>query len=766
PFAQSAITALEELRLVALEERIEADLVLGRPAELVAELEGLVAEHPFRERLRGHLMLALYRSERQAEALEVYREARRTLVEELGIEPGAALQGLEQAILRHDPTLDRSPAPAPAHTTPASSAAEASVAMQPWLAQARKTVTVVFIDLSESLHSGRGSDHEASRRVTARCFEATARALNRHGGTVEGFIGGVVVAVFGVPTAHEDDALRAVRAAQDVRRTLAAMNHQLERDHAITLAARVGVNSGEVVVGDPRKGPTASGDTVSLAARLQQAAADGEVLLGEATRRLVEDAVVVEPADRPALDGHGQQPVAWRLVDLIRGSPARIPRRDTPLVGREGELSRIRKAYDRVVREQRPALVSVVGEAGVGKSRLALEFVDTLAGEARILIGRCPSYGEGITFWPLREVVLQAVGDAGREGIFDLLAGEEEGASTAAQVASVIGLTEEPVEAVDLFPAIKHFVEALASQQPLVMVLDDVHWAQPTLLELITYLATSAEEAVLLVCLARPEILDQQGAWAHDRDDATTLMLTPLGGDDSNKLVVEQLAGQALSPETTAQIVETGQGNPLFLEQLIAALGDRGELTLPPSLQALLTARLDRLGPAERDLLRCASVVGIDFSVRALTALVPDEARPFAGRHLRALEDRELIRPSRQPFLGQPAFSFRHVLIQLAAYRSMTRQTRAELHERFAGWLERAARDSSLQFEALIGYHLEQAYLHRRNLGLADQHTRTLALRAGEHLARAGGRAFGRFDVTAAENLWSRAVALLPADHP
>ncbi|MFN2557638.1 MAG: BTAD domain-containing putative transcriptional regulator [Nitriliruptorales bacterium] len=764
PFAQNAIAELEELRLVALEERIDADLVLGRHVEVVAELEALVSHHPFRERLRGQLMLALYRSERQAEALEVYRDARRMLVEELGIEPGEALQGLQQAILSHDPVLDLLSSAAPAPTTPETSEDEAGLAEQPWLMQERKTVTVVFVGLTESMERIERSDPEALQRIMRPCFEAATGALERHGGTVEGVLGGVVVAVFGVPSAHENDALRAVRATDEVRRTLTAMNEDLAREHGIRLAPRIGVNTGEVVVGYPGAGPTASGDTVNRAARLQEAAADGEVLMGEATRQLVEDAVVVEPAGSLTSEGRGQQTVAWRLVDLIAGSPDRTPRRDAPLVGRLGELVRLRRAFDRVVREGQAALVSVVGEAGVGKSRLALEFADALAGEARILIGRCPSYGEGITFWPLREIVLQAVGGGGLDEIVHVFGGDEDARSAIAQVASAIGLAEEAVRAVDLFPAVRRFFEALARRQPLVVILDDLHWAQPTLLDLVAYLASAVRGALLLLCLARSEASEQHAIGAEDRV-AASLLLSPLSPVDSRQLVAERLAGQVLPPETVAHVVETAQGNPLFLEQLVAALRDDKALPIPPSLQALLAARLDRLGPAERDLLRYASVVGIDFSLQGLAALVPDEARPFAVRHLRTLEDRELIRPSRRPFLGQEAFGFRHVLIQLAAYASMTRQSRAELHERFARWLETEAGAKPWECEEVVGYHLEQAYLHRRDLGLVDPHTRTLTLRAGELLAHAGDRAFGRFDVAAAENLWARAIALLPANH-
>jgi DNA-binding SARP family transcriptional activator/tetratricopeptide (TPR) repeat protein len=768
PFAQTAITALSELRLAALEGRIEADLALGRHAELVAELEGLAADYPLREHLRAQLMLALYRCGRQAEALNVYGDARRMLVEELGIEPGPALQGLEQAILRQDRSLDLQPAAHAAGALAGPARVETTAAAQPWLTQSRKTVTVVFVDLTEAAAAGGRSDPEALRRVVGRGVDVSAKALARHGGTVEGIIGDVVVGVFGVAVAHEDDAVRAVRAATELRGALAALNADLERERDTRLAARIGVNTGEVLVGDlGTQRAAASGNTVSVAARLQQAAADGEVLMGEATRRLVEDAVVVEPVDGPPLDGRGGQADAWRLVDLIPGALARAPRLDTPMVGRASELGRLRTIFDRTLREQRAVLVTVVGEAGVGKSRLALEFARALEGEAQILTGTCPSYGEGITFWPLREIVVQAVGDRGRDGIMALLAGEDDAASTATHVADAIGLSDVPTaDGKELFPAVRRLFEALARRQPLMVVVDDAHWAQPTFLDLIDYVADSTGAAVLIVCLGRPEFLDERPVHAGDRENAETLRLTPLAPAASEKLVADRLAGRRVPDMIVKRVVGMAQGNPLFVEQLVAALRDEGELALPPSVQALLAARLDRLGPAERDVLRCAAVVGVDFSVQALTALLPDEARPFLDRHLQTLEDKELIRASGRPFVGATACNFRHVLIQRAAYRSMTHRTRAELHERFAQWLETDAGPSLLEFEEVVGYHLEQAYVHWRDLGLDDRRSRAFAARAGERLASAGLRAYRRLDVAGAESLLARARMLLPSDHP
>lgn len=754
PFAQTAISALEELRLTALDRRIEADLELGRHGELVAELETVCVEHPLRERLHGHLMVALYRSGRQADALQTYARVRRTLVDELGIEPGPALRNLEQAILRHDPALD--------HQRPA--AAREPVPERPWLPHGRRTATVMFVDLTVLASPEHDWDPEALRAIVARGYEAVADVIDRHGGTVEAFVGDVVVAVFGVPTAHEDDALRALRAAVDVRRGLAALNEQPGRDQGGRLGARIGINTGEIVVGDAAAGGAAtSGGTVKVAARLQQAAADDEVLLSEATRVLVDAAAVVEPADSAVLDGSGVPVIAWKLVDLVAGGRATADVLDTPLVGRTDELAWLQAALDRAIRRHRAVAATVIGDAGIGKSRLSREFAGAIRDRARILTGRCRAYGDGITFSPLRQVVLQAAGERGPDAVSDLLADDPR---TALHVLSIIGLAPEAGTAEEVFPAVRRFFEALASQQPLVVILEDLHWAQPTLLDLVEFLSESTRAPMLLLCLARPEFLEIRSTWAQDSNSAVPLVLQALGAEESEELIAGRLAGRVLPPETVTRIRDTAQGNPFFIEQLLAGLRDDREFTIPPSVQALLAARLDRLGPAERDLLRCASPAGIEFSTGALAALIPDEARSFADRHLQTLVSKELLRPVQRTVLGKPGYAFRHVLIQQAAYRSITRQARAELHERFADWLKGEAATGLSQIDEVVGYHLEQAWDQRRQLGVVDEHTDALAQRGGERLAQAGARAYDRYDMAAAANLLSRAKSLLPSCHP
>jgi DNA-binding SARP family transcriptional activator/tetratricopeptide (TPR) repeat protein len=763
PFAQAEIAELEELRLTAIEDRIDADLAIGRHAEVVAELQGMASEHPLRERLAEQLMLAMYRSGRQVEALEVYTNTRRTLVDELGIEPGLSLRQLEGSILRQEAELDLQPAPSEPTWEPLRS--PLTTALEPWLPEERKTVTVMFVDVTASTSSGRTPDAEAVRQLVARFFGTAAAVLVGHGGSVEEVVGDAIVGVFGIPSASEDDALRAVRAAVDLRHALAALNRELANDGEIRLVARVGINTGEVVVGEQALGKTAaSGDAVRWAARLQQAAADGEVLVGEVTRWLVQNATLLEPVENFAGTGGEMPSTAWKLLDLVPGTPPFAGGLDASMVGRATELSRLRAAYDRTVRERTAHRFTVLGEAGIGKSRLAREFATTIGSDARVLTGRCPAYGDGITFWPLREVVAEAAGGIGREALLDLLAPVENAESIADQVAGAIGAAATTGRPDALFPALRRFFEALAQERPVAVIFEDLHWAQPMLLDLVEYLANGTPAPVFILCLARPELLEQRGAWARDLN-AASLVLGPLGSGDSQKLIADRLGGRPLPAETATRIVQTAQGNPLFTEQILAALGDEGQVLIPASVEALLAARLDRLGPAERDLIRSASVLGTDFSLSALMPLIPDEARPFAGRHLEALERKALILPTPPSRSGKEIFSFRHDLIQLAAYRSMTKDTRAELHQRVAQWFEGAATVGTPEFEEIVGYHLEQAHDYRRELGQLDAQARALGVRAGERLASAGLRAFARFDAAAAENLLSRARALLPHDH-
>jgi len=614
---------------VAIEERIETGLALGRGGDLVAELEQLIGAHPFRERLRGLLMVALYRTGRQAEALQAYRDARAVLVEELGIEPGPALRELEKAILRQDPSLELKLA--------AGREVSAEPAARRWLPRERRMVTVVAVDLSPSPEPG--ADAEAVGRLGARATDVATEVLRRHGARVEHIVGDMLMAFFGFPLAHEDDAVRAVRAAVELRAAVEALNADVPTVEGVRYSSRTGIETGDIVVGGPGASlrDVVSGQVVTAAGRLQQAGADGDVIVGAAT---------ADPRRRRAETG--------------RGHRSGRRRRD----------------------------------------------------------------------------------------------GEDDGTQVAGEIAAAIGLTPEPGNVNTLFAAVRRLFQTLAADRPLVVVLEDLHWAEPTFLDLVDDLARAGSGGVFVLCLARPDLIERRPGW----ETADTLFLEPLPAREIEDLIVDR-AG-AVPPETLQRIVATARGNPPFAEQLLAAFDDGTVDAIPASLQGLLTMRLDRLGPGERDLLRCAAVVGTESSQDVLSALLPDEARPFVDRHLEALGRKQLIAS-----VSENAFRFGHVLIHLAAYQSMTREDRARLHERFADWLETEASDQPPELDEIVGYHLEQAIEHRRASGVADTAGSVLAIRAGERLGTAAERAVGRNDQTAAENLMSRARSLLPLDH-
>jgi class 3 adenylate cyclase/tetratricopeptide (TPR) repeat protein len=621
--------------------------------------------------------------------------------------------------------------------------------------ESRRTVTIVFADVSGSTSLGEQLDPEPLRRVMASYFEEMSAAVERHGGTVEKFIGDAVMAVFGIPQLHEDDALRAVRAAWDMRAALERLNAELEAERRITLAVRTGVNTGEVVAGDPSGGEFyATGDAVNVAARLEQAAAPGEILLGESTYRLVRDVVSAEPVEPLELKGKTAAVAAWRLVG-VRDVVALQRRLDAPLVGRAPELARLQEAYARVREERRCGLCTVLGVPGVGKSRLAGELGDRVAHEATVLWGRCLSYGEGITFWPLVEV-LREVDIAG------VLAGDDERELIEEQLSGLLG--ERPSGSLEeTFWAVRKLFEALARMRPLVVVFDDVHWAEPTFLDLVEHIVEwSQEAAVLVVTLARPEFLDQRPLWAAQREDFTLLRLEPLSEGEA-ELLLENLTKEArlLPEEQRRRITESSEGNPLFVEQMVAMLAengrrDDGDLAVPPTIQALLAARLDQLAPDERAVVEPAAVVGKEFWRSAVVELAPADVQVSAS--LQRLVRKEFVRPDRSRLAGEDGFRFRHVLIRDAAYAGISKGQRARLHEHFAGWLE----SRYPEFAEIVGYHLEQAYRYAQELGSARADSEALAHRAAEQLGAAGLRAWERGDMRAAVNLLERSVTLLP----
>jgi len=687
---RSEARRLEEMYVACLEERIERDLAAGRHAEVVGELEALVGAHPLRERLRAQLMLALYRSGRQAEALEAYRAARDVFMDELGIEPGRELRDVHQQVLRQDPALDLAPRAAPPPPPPA----PVSTAMM------RKTVTVLFCDLADSTQLGERLDPEALRTVMSRWYDAMRAPIERAGGTVEKFVGDAVMAVFGVPAVHEDDAFRAVRAAAEMRDAATGLG----------LDVRIGVNTGEVVTGDART-TLVTGDAVNTAKRLEEAASPGEILMGAATRRLVAHATELEAVGGVSAKGKRTPVEAWRVLATIADATAFPRRLDVPLVGRMRELASLEAALEAATAERACRLATVIGPAGVGKSRLAQEFV--ACANADVLTARCAPYGDGITFLPLRDLL-----------------GEEPG-----------GTNDE------IFWAVRTQLEARARMRPLVVCIEDVHWAQPAFLDLLEYVHGWARDApILLLCLARPELYDVRPRWP-----GSAVALDPLTREESTTLLDEL----DVPADARLRIADAAEGNPLFLEQM-AMLADEAAAEMPPTIHALLTARLDRLEAFEQSVLQRAAVVGKDFSRNAVAELSPADERAEVAATLLALTRKELVRPEHSGSADEDGFRFRHALIRDAAYAEVPKRVRAELHERFADWL--ATRDAAPE---LVGYHLEQAYRSGAELGTPDP---GLATRAFDLLATAGRRAYARDDVKAAVNLLQRAATLVGDD--
>jgi class 3 adenylate cyclase/tetratricopeptide (TPR) repeat protein len=588
--------------------------------------------------------------------------------------------------------------------------------------EVRKTVTVVFCDLTGSTELGEQRDPEAVRATMQRYFDESRAILERHGGRVEKFIGDAVMAVFGVPQAYEDDALRAVRATVELREAVAALG----------LQARIGVNTGEVMAGEGDS--LVTGDAVNVAARLEQNAESGEILIGTETQQLVRDAVEVEAVELE-LKGKSAPVVAYRLVEVDPGSAGLVRRLDSPLVGRVRELQRLRDDFENVVSQRSSYLFTLLGPAGVGKSRLVEEFIQESADRARILRGRCLHYGEGITYWPLVEVLLELGVDA--EGVLALPSPNEAAVAT------------------------RKLLEAQAAERPLVVVWDDIQWAEPTFLDLIEHIADWSRGApIFVLCVARPELLELRPAWGGGKANTTSLLLEPLGSDETSTLIDNLLGGADLRDTTRSQILRASEGNPLYVEEMLLMLRGDGdsEVVVPPTIHALLQARLDQLGGDERSVIERGAVEGEVFHRSPVAQLASERVRIGLDSHLAKLIRNELIRPEAATMPGDDAFRFRHLLIRDAAYDSLPKGTRADLHERFALWLDENVQ--LVEQDEIVGYHLEQAVLYRRELGLDDL---DLAERAGERLGAAGRSARARGDNGAAERLLVRALALLEA---
>jgi len=573
-------------------------------------------------------------------------------------------------------------------------------------------VTVLFCDVTGSTALGESTDPEALRALLARYFERTKGIVESHGGTVEKFIGDAVMAVFGIPAAHEDDALRACRAAVEMREALPELG----------IRGRIGVNTGEVVTGTSER--LATGDAVNVAARLEHAAEPGEVLVGAETHALVRDAVVAEPVEPLILKGKAEPVPASRLVAVL-DAPERS--HGLPFVGREAELARIVEAWERALSEARCELVTVVGDAGVGKSRLVAEALAAVG--ARVVRGRCLPYGEGITYWPVVDVVKR----------LEVLPSDP---VAAAAVRSLLGESDVGTSGDEIAWAFRKLLE---EQAPLVAVFDDIQWGEETFLDLIESTALLSSGApLLLLCMARPELVERRPGWPG------ALRLEPLPAEQ-----VDALIGAAVSGELRQRIARAAGGNPLFISEMLAMAAGNAEVEVPPTLKALLAARLDQLDEAERKVLERGSVEGEIFHRGAVQALAPEETQ--VTTRLAGLVRRELIRPDRAQLAGDDGYRFRHLLIRDAAYDALPKAVRADLHARFAAWLDEHGH-ALVERDEIAGYHLEQAARYHAELGQADP---ALAERAAERLATAGRRAIDRQDDRTGAALLARAAELV-----
>ena len=624
-------------------------------------------------------------------------------------------------------------------------------------------MTVLFTDVAGSTSLGERLEPEAVRRVMLRYFEAASAVVERHGGTVEKFIGDAVMAVFGVPAALEDHAGRAVRAALELQEELKRLNGELQRQWGVQIAIRTGVNSGEVVAGDASAGQAlVTGDPVNVAARLQQAAAAGETLIGDSTRRLVGEELEAEAVEPLTVRGKAEPLTAWRLI----GTGARITADAGPMQGREPELRKLREAFERVAYERCPQRVVLLGPAGIGKSRLAREVGEALSDRATVLVGRCLPYGEGITFAALAEIVRQLAGTPDvRPALVQAFAEDPRAEILADRVLQAAGLEEATAAREDLTGAVRDLFAQLARVRPVVLVFEDLHWAEPALLDLVEHLLQHTGDApLLLVCLAREELVEERPDWARETHSSSMLELGPLSDADTRTLIRQLLPADAASETVREQLAARAEGNPLFLQQMIAFLretgGDAVDVSVPPTIHALLAARLDRLSIPERRAIGAASVIGREFWAEAVSALGGDG--DLTGP-LEALSRKQLVAPEPSTFEGETGFAFSHILVRDAAYESITKEDRAQLHERFADWLEQRHADRMIELEAVLGHHLERAHRYRAELGEVDERSFALAQRAADHLSSAGRRAVRAREDTAAVGLLQRAGALLPS---
>ena len=666
----------------------------------------------------------------------------------------------------------------------------------------RKIVTVLFADVTGSTTLGERLDPEHLREVMQTYFAAMRREIEAEGGTVEKFIGDAVMAAFGVPVAHENDPARALRAALRMRGRLPSVNEDLAAAHGVTLEVRIGVNTGEVLATtDPKPGEAmVTGDAVNAAARLQAAASPGEIVASERTVRATRG-FAVDDLGQLELRGKAVPVRAFRVLDEEGGPAAErgVPGLSAPLVGRRSELDVLRSVFDRVRSERRPTLVTIYGEAGVGKSRLTREFVaQAEATEPRTLVlrGRCLPYGEGVTFWPLAEILkahagvldsdpaalaLEKIRKAGRDVFAD--AGSVDPARATAALAYTVGVEdpELPLSAKEprqvhheVHDAWRAYFSALATDRPVIAVVEDIHWADAALLDLLDELAERAEGPLLLVCPSRPDLTATRPSWGGGRRNHTSIALDPLSAEDARSLVSELLAVDDLPDRVRGKILERAEGNAFFLEEIVRQLIDEGRIThdgirwraatdlddvvIPDTVQSVLAARIDLLDPPDKRVAQAAAVVGRVFwpgPVADLTGMAPAEV----DGALRRLEARELVVSRLSSTLaGEPELIFKHVLTRDVAYDGLPRRERSVAHEGVATWIESTAGERRSEVVEILAGHLEAALLDRPTAAGTDEGS--LRRRALEVLLEASEDARRRFALGKARSLGERALAI------
>jgi DNA-binding SARP family transcriptional activator/tetratricopeptide (TPR) repeat protein len=714
----SEAARLNALRVAALEERVEADLALGGGGELVSELEALVAAHPFREHLRAQLMLALYRAGRQADALTAYGDARRTLVEELGVEPTEGLKELQRHILVHDPALDR-----PRRgETPVPVASAASVAAEARIPrEERKVVTVLFADLVDFTATAERLDPEDVRAFLTPYYAHIRSELERFGGRVEKFIGDAVIALFGAALAHEDDPERAVRAALALRKWVA--------DQGGPQQVRIGIETGEAhVTLDARASqaePVAVGEVVNTAARLQAAAPINGVLVGPRTFRATRHAVEYRGLQPIAAKGTSQPLRLWEAVRSLAQPGVDPARHRSPFVGRERDLAALRDRLAWAASDRSPQLVTILGVPGIGKTRLLSELQQAAARADEPVTwrqGRSLPYGDGVSFWALGEMVkgeaeilesdpaenaLRKLANAVERVVDDPVEAQRVTTSLSVLVGLGAGETADGGGRAETFAAWRGFIEALADARPLVLVFEDLHWADEGLLDFVDELVDRVSRVRLLVLVtARPELLRRRSGWGGGKPNAVTISLPPLSDSETAHLVAALLGQSVAQAEAQETLLARVGGNPLYAEQFCRMMLERGGLDeLPETVQGIIAARLDGLADEQKRLLQDAAVIGKVFWAGALEAIA-GVSRGRAEELLYQLERSEFVtRARRSSVAGNTEYAFRHDLLREVAYGQIPRAGRGEAHRLTAQWIESLAHPED-HAELLAHHHV------------------------------------------------------------